>query len=182
MKIITGKFRGRTLRAPDNARPTLARVRSSLFSMISEYIDNESIVLDLFAGSGSLGIEAISRGAKRVYFVDNDRQSIETLKYNLRGIESALYKINHSEYAESLRVFASANTKFDVVFIDPPYKTGMGESAVDMVFRMDLLSEDGILVFESPDNKLLQDFPTNSIMIKKKDYNSTKIYILKRKD
>lgn len=180
MNIIAGKYSGRKLKSSESARPTLARIKSSLFSIISEYINEECRVLDLFAGSGALGIETISRGVLFADFVDGDKDSIKVLNYNLRNIDKSNFNITHSDYSSALRDFSNKGKKFDIIFIDPPYQSNLGNIAIDMIFRFNLLSERGIIVFESSTNKVLQDFPKGSIMVKERDYGSTKIYIIKR--
>ena len=124
MRIISGKYKGLVLEGftIDGTRPTMDRVKESLFAMLNTNIE-DSICLDLFAGSGNLGLEALSNGAKEVYFIDHNKIAIKTI---LKNLEKA--KINHPEWVlkmdflEALNYFHKQNKKFDIIFLDPPYK------------------------------------------------------------
>ena len=119
MNISTGRFKGRRLESVDSlsTRPTLARVKESLFCMLDGAIEGKTC-LDLFAGSGALGIEAISRGAKKVVFVDSSRDALRVLNKNLRGMEEWAQVIEN-DFVSALA--GLRGVKFDVVFLDPPY-------------------------------------------------------------
>lgn len=145
MRVISGKYRGRVLNSPkDNAvRPTTDMVKESLFNIIQTDVQDAKF-LDLFAGSGSIGIEAISRGAAEVIFCDNDRKSLEIVKSNLNLINESA-KIIEGDYVSSLnRLFGE---KFDIIFVDPPYNKGY---EADIINRLsDYLCDDGIVIVES---------------------------------
>ena len=119
MRIISGKYKGKKLEGfnIEGTRPTLDRVKESLFGMIQTYIQN-SQVLDLFAGSGALGLEAISNGAKICYLIDNNKEAIKTIKQNSQNFDEDL-KIINIDYKKFLK---ETNEKFDIIFLDPPYK------------------------------------------------------------
>ena len=180
MNVISGKFRGRSLKSPASARPTLARVKSSLFSMINDFIDENTICLDLFAGSGGLGFETLSRGAKHTYFIDSDKQAVKIIEQNLKNVDKSLFSIFQADAAIALKNFAKQGIKFDIIFIDPPYASKLGDIAVDIIFRLNLLNDNGIIVFECGDDKHLQKLPEGCIIAKVKDYGLAKIYLLKR--
>lgn len=155
MRVITGIARGRRLESPkgsDIVRPTTDKVKESLFSAINFDIPG-SAVLDLFAGSGQLGIEALSRGAKSTVFVDSDISSVQLVKRNL---ETCRLKDNatvvHSDYKDYL---ACCNKGFDIVFIDPPYSLGIFDEAVLAASKR--LNPDGIMVCEHPKEYELSD-------------------------
>ena len=120
MRVISGLYKGRVLEGfnIDGTRPTMDRVKESLFAMIQNKISG-STVLDLFAGSGALGIEAISNGASKVYFVDNNKEIEKVLKKNLRDMSN--YEIIINDYNKALKSFRDNNTKFDIILLDPPY-------------------------------------------------------------
>ena len=117
MKIISGKYKGRVIKGYDieGTRPTQDRIKESLFAMIQNDI-RDSVCLDLFTGTGNLGIEAISNGASKCYFVDLNPKCIEVLKQNLRDIDKCYYDILCSDYEKALVKFSESNLKFDIIF------------------------------------------------------------------
>lgn len=130
MRIVAGQFRGRAIQAPasNNTRPTIDRVREALFSSLYSLRGSfeEAVVLDAFAGSGALGLEALSRGARKVVFYEKDKSALETLKRNIETLH-----VRESVRVCSSDIFkrppTSAEGPFDVVFFDPPYKTSIEE-------------------------------------------------------
>lgn len=178
MQIITGKFRGRRLKSPESARPTLQRVKTSLFSMLNPYIFEDCKVLDLFAGSGALGFEVLSRGASKTIFVDQDRGAVRIIKDNLHGVDSKLYKIIESDYLSALKMLRGE--KFDIIFIDPPYDNNALYSAIDIIARYDMLSDDGVIVVET-EATLKRDFTHNDfIVVKDKTYGTARLTFLEK--
>ncbi len=145
MRVIAGKFRGKRLFSPenDNVRPTTDRIKETLFNILQSETQ-DCIALDLFAGSGALGIECLSRGAEEVVFVDKSRDSIELINENLKGIDGNFRVIN----ADFLTYLRTAKKKFDLIFIDPPFASPLGKLAVEAIIDLDLLSENGIIVYE----------------------------------
>ena len=150
MKIISGKYKGRILEGFDlvGTRPTMDRVKESLFGMIQNYID-DSIVLDLFSGSGNLSIEALSEGAKYAYSVDSNYKAIKTIKKNIDTINITDIELLNMDYIEALKYFNNKNIKFNIIFLDPPYKTNYIEKSIIKIDEYDLLEDDGIIVCES---------------------------------
>lgn len=148
MRVVAGKYRGKNLASPkdDRVRPTTTRIKETLFNVLQGY-SQDAIVLDLFAGSGALGIECISRGAKEVTFVDNSKDSVELVRKNLQGIDGN-FKVVNSDFSGVLRNAYVTGKKFDMIFVDPPYASGLGELALGMIFDLDLLDKDGVIVFE----------------------------------
>lgn len=148
MRVVAGKYRGKNLASPkdDRVRPTTTRIKETLFNVLQGY-SQDAVVLDLFAGSGALGIECISRGAKEVTFVDNSKDSVELVRKNLQGIDGN-FKVVNSDFSGVLRNAYVTGKKFDMIFVDPPYASGLGELALGMIFDLDLLDKDGVIVFE----------------------------------
>lgn len=148
MRVVAGKYRGKNLASPkdDRVRPTTTRIKETLFNVLQGY-SQEAVVLDLFAGSGALGIECISRGAKEVVFVDNNKDSIELVRKNLQGIDGN-FKVVNSDFSGVLRNAYVTGKKFDMIFVDPPYASGLGELALGLIFDLDLLADGGVIVFE----------------------------------
>ena len=148
MRVVAGKYRGKNLASPkdDRVRPTTTRIKETLFNVLQGY-SQDAVVLDLFAGSGALGIECISRGAKEVVFVDNNKDSIELVRKNLQGIDGN-FKVVNSDFSGVLRNAYITGKKFDMIFVDPPYASGLGELALGLIFDLDLLADGGVIVFE----------------------------------
>ena len=172
MRIVSGKYRGKILKEFDlsTTKPTTDRVKESIFNLI-QFDVMEAKVLDLFAGTGALGIEAISRGAKEVVFVDANLQAVKLIKENLKGIEGD-FIVNHVEYETYLN---STKTKFDIVLLDPPYKTNFGIKAIELLIKNNLLNEDAIIIFEtSEDNDFELKF--SGFDIKKKKYGKIVVF------
>ena len=150
MKIISGKYKGRNIEGFDivGTRPTMDRVKESLFATIQNYID-DSVVLDLFSGSGNLGLEALSEGAKYAYLVDHNFKAIKTINKNLTNIGIKEAETVNMDYKKALSYFNEKNIKFDLIFLDPPYNTDFIENSLELISKYDLLSNNGLIVCES---------------------------------
>jgi 16S rRNA (guanine966-N2)-methyltransferase len=148
VRVIAGQWRGRALVAPkgDATRPTADRTREALFSMLASRLGSfEGLrVADLFAGSGALGIEALSRGAATCTFVEQDRQALEALRANLASL-----KADADVRAQSVMTLASAREAFDVILMDPPYGTGAGQVALDRCRRLGWIADGAIVSIET---------------------------------
>ncbi|MBQ8234109.1 MAG: 16S rRNA (guanine(966)-N(2))-methyltransferase RsmD [Bacilli bacterium] len=174
MRIISGIYKGKTIKGHniEGTRPTMDRVKESLFSMIQLKIKN-SVCLDLFSGSGNLGIECISNGSKITYFVDNNIQAIKTLKENLNNVYED-YIILNKDYMEALNYFINNNIKFDIILLDPPYKLNYINNILNIVYENKLLNENGIVVCEYENENIENN---NLELIKEKKYGSKHIKI-----
>ena len=174
MRVISGKYKGKKLNGFDinGTRPTMDRVKESLFSMIQNYIKG-SAVLDLFAGSGSLGIEAISNGAKSAYLIDNNIKLINIIKENTRDMNEEIH-ILKGDYKDILKLIKEI--KFDIIFLDPPYKLNLVNDCINKIHEYDLLNKNGIIVCEYEDEKIYTEYYK---LIKEKKYGkkSIKIFI-----
>lgn len=180
MQVISGKYRARKLKSPDSARPTLQRIKISTFSLIQEHIIEGIKVLDLFAGSGALGIECISRGAEFVQFVEKDRRAIACISQNLKGIDYSLYNVMNVDYIDALKYFRQTSQKFDVVFIDPPYESGFYAPAVEIIARYNLLADNGIMVLEMEKSTKFDFDKSKWSIYKEREYGITKILVLQK--
>lgn len=178
MRVISGTARGLKLIAPDNndIRPTTDRVKESMFNIISSYV-YDSVVLDLFAGSGSLGIECISRGAKKVYFCDKSKSSVYILNKNIHKarFEDKSVVFNR-DYRATIRNLSDKNIKFDLIFLDPPYYENLFDDVIKMIYENRLLSDDGIIVVEHDKNDEMHDYEGLKIT-KQKKYGITMLTI-----
>lgn len=176
MRIIAGEFKGRRLNTPksDKIRPTSDKVKESLFSMISANIA-EAVVIDLFSGTGNLGLEALSRGAKRCYFVDRSRDSIKIILQNIahcKQEENAITIIG--DYEKALKKIPE---KADVIFLDPPYKAGFLTDCTCFISKLSLLSKGGVIIAEHLAREPLPDVTFGYVRIKEKKYGTIAISI-----
>lgn len=154
MRVITGTARGVQLKTPEglDTRPTAERVKEALFSAIQFEIEGRR-VLDLFAGSGQLGIEALSRGAERAVFVDAGKSAAALVKENLR--RAKLTEKAQVVQADYLSYLSRCREKFGLIFLDPPYAEKFLENALEKIVEFDILSSGGIIVTERPEGKEL---------------------------
>ena len=153
MRVISGTFKGRKLIPPKGLtiRPTPDKVKGAIFNILGDRII-ESSFLDLFAGTGAIGIEALSRGAKEIIFVDDNIKAINLIKENLsrckmQDARCKIVKENAVEFIKSVgQGFSPA--KFDFIFLDPPYKSDLGEKALIEISSFNILKEDGEIIWE----------------------------------
>ena len=150
MRVISGYLKGRNIKGHDivGTRPTMSRVKESVFASIQDYT-KDSIVLDLFAGSGALGIEAISNYSKYCYFIDNNKIAINTIKENINTLNiNDKTKVINTDYKKALSIFKDNNTKFDLIFIDPPYNYKNINDIIDTITNYNILNKNGLLILE----------------------------------
>lgn len=148
MRVTAGKFKGRTLidNKYQHIRPTADMVKQAIFNKLAFSLANAK-VLDLFCGTGALGIEALSRGAKEVIFADSDSRSVQLTKDNLKKIgANGGYKVIKSSYEKTLTLLEWE--QFDIIILDPPYKSGVYEDCLKKIAEYNLLSPLGIIVCE----------------------------------
>lgn len=172
MKVITGSLRGRnleTLSGDDITRPTTQSTKEALFSSIQFEIEG-SKVLDLFAGSGQLGIEAVSRGARHCTFVEKDKNAYKIVENN----------INKCRIGDSCRLvlsdaksFLLKKDNFDIAFLDPPYHKGLVEESLPKL--VELMSDDGVIICETAKDETLEDEIGSWVKTKEKAYGKTKL-------
>ncbi len=150
MKVVSGIYKGRNLIGFDlvGTRPTMDRVKESLFAMIQEYLDS-AICLDLFSGSGSLGIEALSEGASKAYFVDLNPKACQVIRRNLETLKVENGEVFCGDYKRALFRFKNEKIKFDLIFLDPPYQSSLLEKSIQLIEEYDLLKDNGLLICES---------------------------------
>lgn len=179
MRVISGKYKGRKLLGYDNksTRPTMDRIKESLFASIQDYI-KDSIVLDLFAGSGALGIEALSMGSKYAYFNDIDKKAYKTINKNITNFDVENCKVLNLSFENALKYFYDEHTKFNIIFLDPPYNSNYIENSIKLITKYDLLNKDGIIIAESDDkDKII--YENKYEILKEKKYKDKWVVILK---
>ena len=183
MRIISGNARGTKLETLEgqDTRPTLDRVKEALFSIIQNYI-YEANILDLFSGSGALALESLSRGASFAVCCDSSRKAIEIIKQNAEKthLEDKV-KIVNKDYKQCLNELE--NIKFDIIFLDPPYKEDYSVSAIKIIMEKNLLAEDGIIVFETDrEENEFKEIENYAIIKDLRRYGRVKLLFLNRKE
>lgn len=181
MRVIAGKYRGKNLIAPkDNSiRPTTDRIKEDLFNILMPYIP-ESLFWDMFSGSGSVGIEAVSRGAKSALLTDNSIKSINLIKANVEKVgikdEIIIRKTSVEKY-----IFENKE-KFDIIFADPPYKYEGLKDLIRLIDKSDILNDDGVFILEHDKNIEFADEMCNLQKFKTKTYSLTQLDFFKLKE
>ena len=182
MRIISGNARGTKLYTLEgnNTRPTLDRVKEALFNKINFQLE-EAIVLDLFAGSGALGLEALSRGAKIAYFGENSHQVAKVIEKNIYKTKMQdKAKLIIKDYKKVLEDVKQI--KFDIIFLDPPYETNYDIEAIELVLKDNLLKDNGFIVLETDSNEKENKIKTLNIKIDDvRKYGRVKLLFLSRK-
>lgn len=181
MRIISGKFKGRSFRTklPSSIRPTTDSTREAIFNLLSKHIDFFDIrILDLFAGTGLLGFEALSRGASFCHFVDKSRSSCEIINYNstILGLLPKTFKITASDVFSFLSTYNPERT-FDLVFSDPPYNLSLNSKVLNHSNLKKLIHDGTIFVIETSNMETF-DIPNGFVLHQRKDYGDTSISIL----
>lgn len=181
MRIIAGELKGRRLMTPsDNrVRPTTDKVKEAVFSMVAGYLPG-SVVVDLFAGTGNLGLEAISRGAARAYFVDKDRTSISMVRENVKHCKVEDRSV--ILWSDFKSVFKKINDKVDVIFLDPPYSAGYMEECFSIIAESEILEEGGIIVAEHSSAETLPEEMSGMVLIKSKRYGKISVSIYEKQE
>lgn len=180
MRVISGIARGTKLdsRESISTRPTLDRIKENMFNLIQDKV-RDSVVLDLFAGSGQLGIEALSRGADRAYFCDIDREDIIFLNKNIAKTRLTEKSIVLNE--DFKKVLNTVNTKFDLIFIDPPYKSNFVEESINLIYEKSILNDDGLIIIETDETQKIQELLNSKSYInilKTKNYGRVSLFII----
>ena len=179
MRVITGTAKGRkleTLRGED-VRPTTDRIKEAIFSIVHFSIEGRKF-LDLYAGSGQMGIEALSRGAKESVFVDFSRESIQIIKTNLKNtkLEENARVIN----MDSNNFIETSNEKYDIVFLDPPYGKGILQNMLPKITK--IMNKSGIIICENPQNEELDQEINDFTLDRFYRYGKIKVSIYCHKD
>ena len=182
MQVISGKYRGRKLISLDTeaTKPTLTRIKGSAFDTIQDCV-NDCIFLDLFAGSGSIGIEALSRGANRAYFIDNNPEARKIIEKNLKNISQENFVIIIDDCFNALDILAQKGVTFDVVYLDPPYKSDLYQPCLNMLADKNMLSIGAVICMEQLSKNSLQDIPECYTILKSKEYGDKNLTILEYK-
>ena len=176
MRVISGTAGGRKLKSPDGeaVRPTTDQVKEAIFNIIQFDIEGRR-VLDLFAGSGQMGIEALSRGAREAVFTDSSRASAALVRENLKhcGFSARVLQTDALQYLER-------GEKFDIIFVDPPYDAGLYEAVVSRINAVDNLTEGGIMVCEARAGTAFPEVKPPYRLMREKKYGRVAVAIYGR--
>ncbi|MCQ2557782.1 MAG: 16S rRNA (guanine(966)-N(2))-methyltransferase RsmD [Oscillospiraceae bacterium] len=177
MRVVSGSARGKRLKTPENydIRPTTDNVKESIFNIIQFDIEGRR-VLDLFAGTGQMGIEALSRGAAEVVFVDASKEAVKIVKDNLKtcGMSAPVLQCDALSYLKNCG-------KFDLIFVDPPYDSGLYQPVLEQINAVDICNEGGIIMCECRANYALPEVQEPYSVAKEYRYGKVKLCKIVRK-
>ncbi len=182
MRVIAGELKGRIIKPVKgmDTRPTTDKIKENIFNIIGPYFEG-GLGLDLFGGSGNLGIEAISRGVDKVIFTDKQHQAVATIKQNLADLKiedrAEVYK---NDAYKSLKTLADRGVKFDIIFLDPPYKGQKINEIITFVHEHDMLAEYGIIMAECLKEDVLMESIADIDVIRRVEYGITAITIYQK--
>lgn len=181
LRVISGNNKGKKLFAPKDmsVRPTSDKIKEAIFNMIG-HIDEEDVVLDLFSGTGNVGIEFLCRGAKECHFVDVSHKSMSFIKKNISLCNlDEKSKVYINDYEKAITFFARNNMKFDYIFADAPYHLNCADKVINLVISNDILNKNGILILEcEKTEKMFENVEQDMLKYKEKIYGITKIGIV----
>lgn len=186
MKILSGKFKGRNIYMPAGIRPTQNVTRQAVFNLLGQDLEGLE-VLELFAGSGSVGIEALSLGAKHVTFVDHDPKCVEVIRKNLEllgiegmGMEGPAAEVFHNDAFASIKALADRKRKFHLIFLDPPYSLDLGRKALKTLCSYDILHPNCFVVVEYSKRERMPDLENKLVPVKERQYGKSYLVIFQR--
>jgi len=183
MRIIGGEYRSRIIQMPKgpDIRPTQDKVRQAIFNILGDI--SEMSVLDLFAGSGAFGMEALSRGGARAVFVENNPKCISTIEANLKSlaIPEDRYRIMNANALNAFSRIGEGGARYDLVFMDPPYYKDMAKKCLISLDSCDILSQFAFVVVERFKSDLLDDGLKELVLYKEKRYGDTIISIFRKR-
>jgi len=173
LRIISGKWRSRRIKFPTESqiRPTPERIRETVFNWLQTYIAG-SCCLDLFAGSGALGIEALSRGAVKVYFVEQNFKAVAKLQENLDMLKAKSFEVINSD---CLQFIKKSKKKFDIIFMDPPFDRDLLNKSIDLLNKSAIIKPDTLICIESPRPKI--DFADKLEILKSTKAGYSNVYL-----
>jgi 16S rRNA (guanine(966)-N(2))-methyltransferase RsmD len=177
MRVIAGAKRGLRLTSVSSSqvRPTTDRTKKVIFDVLGDSI-RSTVILDAFAGCGSLGIEALSRGAGQAVFIENDRRALSVLKKNLEKADLlSEARIFTTAVTEALRILAESTSKFDFIFADPPYHQSLAQTTISDIERYGLLEQGGWLILEHETRQCLDLSATDLSLLKQKKHGETSV-------
>lgn len=176
MRVIAGKYKKMQVHAAKGmtSRPTTDKIKENIFNILGPL---EGRGLDLFAGSGGLGIEAVSRGIRHMIFVDGSFDAVKAIKANVQTMDEEI-EVYRNDAFRALKALAKRHIQFDVIFLDPPYHKGLIDQAIEKIIAFELLKPSGVILCECGKDEVID--PHSLITIKEEIYGTIKITVLKR--
>jgi len=180
MRITTGKYRNRKIQMPKGIRPTQDKVRKAIFDILGDI--SGLTFLELFAGSGAVGLEALSRGASELVMVESNRDSILAIKKNIQLLKATDCNLYHLEAEKTVKLLFLNKKRFDIIFIDPPYLEGMAKKILQTLEGYDILAAHGLIVIQHSKAELLPKDALKFDLIKEARYGDTRLSIFRKKE
>jgi 16S rRNA (guanine(966)-N(2))-methyltransferase RsmD len=171
MRILTGKYKGKPLKMPKGIRPTQNKVRKAIFDILGD-VEGLSF-LELFAGSGAVGLEALSRGVAELVLVENSRQNLPIIRANIEMFSLSNYELLPMEAEEAIGILAKNKRKFEIIFLDPPYYQGLPKKTLQLLSACDILAAAGFIIIQHFTKDNLPDEMGGLILLKRYKYGST---------
>lgn len=181
MRVILGAYRGRVIRMPAGIRPTQNKVRKAIFDILQDVAGLS--FLELFAGSGAIGIEALSKAAQEVVFVERDKRCAKAINGNLELLACGnCGRVWVMDAAAAVEKFSRDKKRFDIVFLDPPYRHGTLKKALQTLFLCDILRRNGLIVAQHFKRDDLPETPGDLVLFKQKRYGDTVLSFYRKRD
>lgn len=185
LRIIAGTHKRREIKAPKgiHTRPTSDRVKEAIFSTLGEKVKG-SIILDLFSGSGNLGLESLSRGGKHAHLVENDSKAYYIIMENVKKLDMKdLTSIYNLSWEKFINIAKKKEMKFDLIFLDPPYYGKYYNDVLNKIAINDLLTSNGVIIIESPKEMIGNEFKEELFqVVKEAKYGDTKIFYIQKRE
>ncbi|MCI5972690.1 MAG: 16S rRNA (guanine(966)-N(2))-methyltransferase RsmD [Anaerococcus sp.] len=179
MRVVAGKYKGFILQSPksNTSRPTDNKVKEAIFDMLYPF-RNEFTALDLFAGTGQMGIEFLSRGAREVTFNERNSSTFSILNKNIDKVKASNVNVDRLDFKKALKKYKDCGREFDYIFLDPPYEGDLVKQSVKLILEYELLANEGIIITES-DKELDFSDMGELTLIKEKSYGRKQVNIYK---
>ncbi|MCX5681302.1 MAG: 16S rRNA (guanine(966)-N(2))-methyltransferase RsmD [Candidatus Omnitrophica bacterium] len=179
MKILSGRLKGRNFYMPFGIRPTSDIIRKSLFDFLGDAIDGADF-LDLFAGSGAVGLEAISRGAKNITFIEKDPKCVSVIEENLMLLElparertDRYFDVKQVDSFAVIKAFSAEKKQFDIIFVDPPYDRELAKKALKTLCGYDIVKPNSLIIFQHEKNEALPKMQGCFSVIRERKFGSS---------
>lgn len=188
MRIIAGKYKGRIIEMPivNGLRPTQDKVREAIFNILAEEVP-DALCLELYAGSGAIGIEALSRGAGQVVFVEKNLKCIDFIKANLNSLgiglrEGGAAKILKMDAIDAIQFLEKQGNKFNLIFLDPPYYKDLAKKCLNKLSECDILLPASFVIVQHYRTDILEERYGNLVLNSQRDYGQTQISFYKKEE
>ena len=180
MRITTGKYHNRKIHMPRGIRPTQDKVRKAIFDILSD-VEGLSF-LELYAGSGAVGFEALSRGVSELTMVECNHNSVMAIRKNIALLKAPACNLYYLDAEKAIKLLCRDKKSFDIIFLDPPYHEGMAKKILHTLEGYDILAPNGLIIAQHPKTELLPESSPNFTLIKEAKYGDTWLSIFRKKE